>query len=392
MQSKASEAELPSNPRRLSILILGRLYWPGGVARILLAEGEQLQQRGHRVHVVFIRRAKNAIDYRTAASYRVVNCNSIDRRMLSHPLRLLTISYAPERGPDATVDLDLIFKFELGRTRYDVVIYGDTHTAVYAPIFSFLRGEPYIVHVHETALKTSSITWKLEERFVLGRASSVITNSMSQKVALSEAGVRRVRSIFPGTTPVSDPPSFDSRSDTAISVTLWDFGRHPEKLAEVARNLSRGAIVLAGAWTETSYLSSFRERYRNEIESGRLVVTGPLSEEALLHLYGTSKVGIRLGYQEFGPGMGSLEMIGNGLPLVYNRGIGISSYVIDGENGIKVDADNPTYIASRIEELWEDQERWGRMHANNLKLASRLSWSNHAAALEDELQAAARWA
>jgi hypothetical protein len=42
-------------------------------------------------------------------------------------------------------------------------------------------------------------------------------------------------------------PDFDERQDIAISVTMWDYGRHPEKIVEIWEKMEIGQLYIAGS-------------------------------------------------------------------------------------------------------------------------------------------------
>jgi glycosyltransferase involved in cell wall biosynthesis len=96
---------------------------------------------------------------------------------------------------------------------------------------------------------------------------------------------------------------------------------------------------------------------------------------------------VRFGFDEFGPGMATLEAIGYGLPLIINNGIGmkdiIDSFGID--PSIVVGLDDYKTMTEAIEKLLTDEEEWNLKHKNALSLAKIMSWEEHGRRLENIL-------
>ena len=175
----------------------------------------------------------------------------------------------------------------------------------------------------------------------------------------------------------NNPTDFYEKENIAISVTMWDSGRHPEIFLNIARNLNFGKIVLIGNWADNFYFDKFKNTIKNENLSHKLSVTGAVSEEELNEFYLKAKVSIRFGYNEKGPGMGSLESLSYGLPIIYNNGIGIKEILEDNINGYKLNENDYSKIANQINILFSNNELWENIHKNNLKIANEYSWESH---------------
>ncbi|MDG6999788.1 MAG: glycosyltransferase family 4 protein [Nitrososphaerota archaeon] len=357
-----------------------RILWPGGVQRTAFAEAEQLIERGISVDLVFLRDTGRE-KYTTTVPHQVLFDPSIKNRLFGRIFKVITHRYAPHRGSDATVDLDLIRRYEVTRKEYDIVIYFDQQAAFFARYGQRLHGGKYVVQIHETSLKDKVVVPHFVEKRALRNAAAIITNSTRNKEILQSHGYENIHVIYPGLYPQPESPGFKSRSDVAISVTVWDRGRRPEVFLEIVKYLKTGSIVLAGSWADPNYQQEFMALIENEGLTGKLFVTGPLSENALREYYLHCKVGMRFGYNEAGPGMGSLEVISYGIPLLINSGIGIREILEADVNAMVVNEDRPHDIASSIERFFTDEELWNSFHQANVALAEKISWHNHGEAL-----------
>ena len=116
----------------MKIAISVRILWPGGVQRTAFAEAEGLSKLGHDVHLVFIRQTSR-VNYNSKLNYEVLYTEEINRRFIAHFLKWVTMRYNPQRGPDSTVDMDLVWKMERTLSKkFDVVYYVDEFSAFFS--------------------------------------------------------------------------------------------------------------------------------------------------------------------------------------------------------------------------------------------------------------------
>jgi glycosyltransferase involved in cell wall biosynthesis len=172
-------------------------------------------------------------------------------------------------------------------------------------------------------------------------------------------------------------PTFFERDNIALSVTKWDMGRHPEVFLEIAKYIKKGKIILAGGWTDTNYKINFQKSVVRLGLNNKLEVTDSISEESLLKLYSKAKVALRFGYNEKGPGMGALESISFGLPLIINNGIGIKEVLTKGVDCVIVDEKSSVVIAEYLDLFFSNSTEWEKYSYSALKKAKELSWETH---------------
>ena len=217
----------------------------------------------------------------------------------------------------------------------------------------------------------------------LKNADLILTNTKYNLCKLNEAGYRNTHEIFPGLIPIDGVPPFNLRKNIALSVTMWDFGRRPEVLVEIAKQLSTGKIVLCGDWTDHDYMQKTKEKIVEMKLSNKIEITGPLTESELVSYYKEAKAAVRFGYNEKGPGMGSLEAISWGIPLIINNEIGAREIVDEEECGFIVDEEDSSGVASILEELFTNEAMWNDLSRISLKTASKYTWELHNEKLSD---------
>lgn len=359
------------------INIVVRILWSGGVQRVAFEETKNLSNLGFRTELCFLRKALDYDKLATAYDIDYKLFNRVGTSVFSKILALITAHYSNGRGNYATVDLDRILEYEIIRKKYDYVIYFDQYASIFSFFFTKIRGEKKIVYVHETAFRETSILKKLIERISLFNSFKIITNSISNKEILEKAGYNNVLTLFPGLTIKENLPTFFERDNIALSVTKWDMGRHPEVFLEIAKYIKKGKIILAGGWTDTNYKINFQKSVVRLGLNNKLEVTDSISEESLLKLYSKAKVALRFGYNEKGPGMGALESISFGLPLIINNGIGIKEVLTKGVDCVIVDEKSSVVIAEYLDLFFSNSTEWEKYSYSALKKAKELSWETH---------------
>ncbi|AKA48366.1 hypothetical protein IX51_03840 [uncultured archaeon] len=364
------------------IAIVVRILWPGGVQRTAFAEADGLGKLGHDVDLIFIRDTERVLSESTI-NFRILNNKSVQKRFLNKILHLITRQYAPERGKDATIDLDLIWKFEKNRHRYDIVIYFDEFAAFFSKKGKILNNDQNFVVIHEVHDKSKLWSWIIKRS--LSSASGVITNSEDNANLVKKYYGKESVVLRPGLKYVGATSRFEERENIAISVTMWDYGRHPETLLEIAKNLSHGKILLVGSWADYEYMASFKKLIVKLDLGSKIGVTGDLSEENLKQLYNSAKVFIRFGYNEKGPGMGSMEALSYGIPLIINDGIGIKEIFCEGHSGFKFDEERSSEVSDKIDELFTNRTLWDQISNYNVELSKGYTWDKHCKALSDAM-------
>lgn len=369
----------------MKICIFVRVLWPGGVQAIAFSEAKSLEELGHKVDLVFLRDSGRGVyPWSYLHSFKVMYNSSISKRPLHKLFWLITRQYNPERGEDSTVDLDLIKKFEKTRDRYDVVIYFDQLAAFYANLGKRIHRDRYIVNIMETGLKENDVLRKYILNRAIRDASAIITIGKKNFDVLNNRQHKKVYLLYPGTYPKIDSPGFQQRENRILSITMWDRGRHPEIFLEIAKVLENETVYLLGDWTDYSYFNEFVKRVKSFGLENKIVVTGKVTREVLEENYRLAKVLVRFGYNEFGPGMATLEAISFGIPLIINNDIGIKDMIdsMGCDPSILVDQADPDEIALAIKKLTQNEREWQLKSKNALSLAEKISWEDHGKKLE----------
>ena len=331
----------------MKILIVCRVLWPGGVQRMIFRQAEGLKLLGNEVDLVFIRDT-GRYKYPTNLNFEIFMTKNRSSKLVDYILKRITSRYSPQRGEDAVVDIDYIRKFQKSITKsYDLIYYSDEFAALFSEIVKKKNKAKLVVMIHEPIKKNGPFLWRQIEKKAIKNCDLVLTHSREAKILLSSIYNARIEEIYLGTDVINEIPGFENRKNYAVSVTMWDYGRHPEKLIEIGRKLSVGKIILIGNWTDNNYLEAMKREIKEKSLDERVVITGQVTENRLRLYYKEAKCSIRFGYNEKGPGMGALESISWGIPIIFNDGIGIKEVAADQKNGFLVDLEDTDLIAKK---------------------------------------------
>ena len=138
-----------------------------------------------------------------------------------------------------------------------------------------------------------------------------------------------------------------------------------------------GKVVLAGQWTNDDYKKNMNERIKLYGISDRIEITGTITQEELDILYTKSKVAIRFGYNERGPGMGSLEAISYGVPLIVNHGVGIKEFLFKYNYNLVFNENDIQNIAETVNKLFLNKAYWDSISLKCLNIAKENTWEAH---------------
>ena len=372
------------------IAVLCRVLWNGGVQRVAIAEVEELRARGYTCDLYFLRAIPSAV-YSLPPRTKILERTPPGRlspiRKFS---RAVTSSFASHRGLDASVDLDLLWRFRRLALEYPVVVYTDQYAALLGIYLRLTRGRPYVMFLQEFFPRESRGFAARTMRPLASLLDFVSILIAPKIVTHSGQIVSRINKLVPERALLArlGAPSQDSqpihpisRHRHVLSITVWDKGRHPELYLELARLLPEFHFTLAGMWAQSEYLAEFRRRAASVTN---LEVTGTISEQRRLELLRKCPIYLRMGYSEAGPGMGGLEALASGRIVICNRELGLAEIITSGVDGFVVDHSDPTELADLLRRI--DGMSQGEVNAISLaarQLAQGTSWKKHVDAIEE---------
>ncbi|MGI0132120.1 MAG: glycosyltransferase [Thermoplasmata archaeon] len=366
----------------MRVTILLRICWTGGAQKIAINQALALQDLGHSVRLLFLREgdSKGYSELLEPLNVEMFRCrrNRVEQAIYD----VLTHLFAPDRGRESTIDLDLmrLCTRSLERNPPDLLICHDQFSAL-AGMYANLRlAIPFSVYLHERpdnfALPFLSNIVLAVQKIALSRARAIygVTDQVTKQA--SDVYGMPVRTLSPGLRDHEGPP-YLSREKQIIAVSMWDAGRKPLIYLDILDRLPGYKLCMAGNWRIPSLRLEFESATRRRGLVDRVSIRTALSEEDLIAEYRRSRFAIRLGFGEFGPGLAALEAVETQTPPVVNNGIGAARLLNESGAGIVVEGEDVNEIAKRIR-LADNESAYVGFQAAERGLISRFSWTAHA--------------
>lgn len=385
--------------RRIGILI--RTLWPGSFARISIEEGSKVENEDSASKFVIPFSAPS-----TGYSYQ--DLIESHQTVVTHPnlpgfakwlsRSLLRQFVPPIRGSESVVPgFELLYWGVADRSRFDFLYCEDQLVGFGALLRRFFRGTEYFVFLAEplshiegirvlraargpltTSVLHTTIKW-LEGR-ILSSASGLFFVSENTRRRLNflfpELQHSNQQTLYPGCHPDPRGPTVSHARGYILSVSKWDLGRRPAIGAEIAR-LTSSEVILAGSWISESAQRDFAAEVKQAplLPPAQLTLTGALSEEELTDLY--RRAFVYLHWNPEGFGMGVIDALAAGVPVVCTELAGSSELIEDGVNGIVVHGETASAFASPLRELATDLALRNRLAQGAWRTAKEHSWKTH---------------
>lgn len=150
----------------------------------------------------------------------------------------------------------------------------------------------------------------------------------------------------------------------------------------VTNERSQIVLVLTGA--ETSYTKKLKRMVERLVLAKRVIFTGLVNEVDLKKLYQNALVYIYTAPEE-DYGLGILEAMAYGVPVVVWDKAGPSYLVLDGKTGYKVAPGDISEFGNKVERLIINEGLNFRLARRAFEFSKNFSWENHGQVLEDVL-------
>jgi glycosyltransferase involved in cell wall biosynthesis len=248
----------------------------------------------------------------------------------------------------------------------------------------------------------SRLFWKLKVRLALWRANMIITVSdQSKRDIINEFGLKEetVRIVPDGVSAAFRTINDDTQTCQVTGkygllstdrFILYVGGISPHKnletLVDAYASMIRGRsvrdvkLVLIGDFQKDvfySNYSSLQERVGKLGLNGKVIFTGFVSDEELVHFYNAAELLVLPSYNE-GFGLPALEAMSCGLPVVASQAGALPEVV--GDAGLFFNPHVPEELKDRLQELLDDKQFREKLGNRGLSRARKFSWENSARA------------
>ncbi|AAL62797.1 glycosyltransferase (type 1) [Pyrobaculum aerophilum str. IM2] len=370
----------------MRVLIISRLLWTAGAQRIAINEYHWLKRLGYDTELVFLRRG-NVTGYEELleeVNYKVVRRG---HGPLTPFFYTLTKIFAPDRGLESTVDLDLIFKIPkiAKKEGADYLICHDQFTGIGCYQAYRKYGIPYTIFIHEKVVNYrqpifGKIINNIEKEILLNaKKVFAVTDKVAQTIN-EKHGIKAIPN-YPGMDKISER-HFSEKEDVLLAVSFWDLGRRPWDYLEVVKHLDY-KLILAGNWRVKKAKEKVVESIKLMGLKDKVSLVEGISENQLRELYNKAKFVIRFGYGEFGPAISVIEAIQHTTPVIINDELGTAELVKRYNLGLVVHGIDVRSIKEFINKI--DEKTYSQLQDNIKKVQNIYTWLNHVTKLIDTI-------
>jgi glycosyltransferase involved in cell wall biosynthesis len=373
-----------------------RVLWAGGAQKIAIKEASELKEEGHKVKLIFLRKARSGDVYSELLKdldFIVLNDSNKNTSVFTPLYEFISAFFSHtlfsnrEYRKDGRVDFDLLRKVPkiIMDGNYDKIICHDEYAGIVGYYCWKKTGVPYYVYLHESLAHDHPIIGYPIYKYLL----SILRNasrlfSVSEKIA-NDSNLRfglNVVANFPGFEKYPIVPT-ESRERTIVSilaigdqpldVVKTHYARNPVYLLSLESWLRTYNAICVGASKNTENTDSIIQYFKENKSKVKIIVNLPEKEK--MDLLSKSRFLIRFGYREFGVGTSIIEAISCGIPVIMNSDIGTSDIVRKWRAGFVVDPAYPEEIGKLVEDL--NEEQYKELVKNVVNLRDSWTWRDH---------------
>ena len=274
-----------------------------------------------------------------------------------------------------------------------VVICHQLLSAIFVIPYCLMYRKPLVLILHDNPFlfleKNSYDKTTIFRSFILGLVylASNFVIYKSKKIICTTAQIYDVvkRKLFLKADMAIAEFGIDTSSESALderklllTVSKWSKFRNPKAYVELLNFLPQNInLTMAGRWDSDVELKEFIEFVERQRLSNRIKIIVDVSENELSKLYDETRVFLRLGFGEKGTGLGILEALGHGCPVVISKDLGASTIIKDGKQGFLVDENDLPGVANKISMIFNDDNILRSMVSESYNLSKRKSWNSY---------------
>jgi glycosyltransferase involved in cell wall biosynthesis len=374
----------------MKIAILVRILWSAGTQKFAIEQARALANYGCDVEIIFLRRAKNGDvydDLLNGVNYRVLTDKN--NSSLASLYDYITGIFMETRKGEGRVDYNLLRRFpNYAKNKYDLIICQDQWAGL-SGYYTWKRFRiPYIVILHE---RVNNFPWirgfkRILVRVALYYQRKILQNakgvfSLTKKVADNAISFYsrddlHVIDNFPGLE-LRNFVDYYEKSNTIVLLSYWNEVKVPEMYFDLFKTLENYKFLMLGNWISESYRDQYVSKIRKMGISDRVILKSGLSEDEKNELISRSKFCVRFGMGEYGPGIGSIEALALGVPLIINRELGIADQIEGYQLGLIVNDVCDVGSVVRFVEEHDNVESYRDSQNEIRRFVEDHSWNKH---------------
>ncbi len=374
----------------MKIAILVRILWSAGTQKFAIEETRALSEMGHDVELIFLRKSESGdvySDLLKGLKYRIITAEN--RSPFVWFYDFITGIFMENRKGEGRVDYNLIRMFpSIVKDSFDLIICQDQWAGLAGYYTKKKYGTEYEVILHE---RVNDIPWvggfkRILVRLALNYQKKVLLNAkkvlaVTIKVAESAESFYKKYNlkVVPNLMGLRELPfrKYSMKDNTIALVSFWSEIKAPDLYIDLFQKLEGYTILMIGNWTSETYKTSYYNKIKEAGVSKKIHFLQNLPETEKNDLISNSKFYVRFGRGEFGMGMGTLEAIEIGVPVIVNKELGISNYLESYKCGLVVDDTSDTNRIVKFIHEHDNQEAYQALQDELRRFVKDHNWAKH---------------
>ena len=378
----------------MKIGIVVRILWSAGTQKFAIDQALALKNAGHDVTIFFLRKTKNSQAYEEllkTIDYKILT--TINQSKLTPFYDFITGIFIQNRKGDGRVDYNLLRQFPsyIKDMGFNYLICQDQWAGLAGYYSSRKLGVKYAVVIHE---QVNNFPWMkgvkrifafLALRFqrkILYNADRIFTLTVAVAKTVDDfyKGKLNVNHVFPGLKN-NIVFNYTSKKNQILMISYWNEIKVPEVYIPLFKEIEGYNFVIAGNWISQDYRNNYFEKLRQEGVLNKITFIDNMPETQKLELFHESKFYVRFGFQEKGPGYGTIEALEAGLPVICNTDLGISDYLNGNSFALVL---NETSDLQKIRDFIlanEDVDKYSFLQREIESMLKKFTWKRHASEL-----------
>lgn len=374
----------------MKVAILVRILWSAGTQKIAIQEARTLIEMGIDVEVIFLRKTKSGDvydDLLKGIKYRVMT--EENGSVLVPLYDFITGIFMSSRKGEGRVDYNLIRNFSsMTKNCYDLVICQDQWAGL-AGYYSWKKyGINYIVMLHEQINEMPWVTGvkRILAKIALRYQRNVLTHAkkvfaVTKKIAVTAEDFY----VKDHLTVIDNLPGlelkiflkYSEKNNTILLNSFWNEVKLPELYLDFFKKIEGYRFLMIGNWTSDMYKESFIEKLKALGVREKVNLIDKVSESEKNMIIAKCKFYVRFGKGEFGPGIGSIEALENGVPLIVNQELGIADYLRGYKCGLIVEETSETDKIIKFIQEYDNEECYTGLQQSIKEFVSDHTWLKH---------------
>lgn len=279
--------------------------------------------------------------------------------------------------------------FYIKRNETNLIISHGTTTSFTTLALSHFNKIPYFIIVYDpliyilekvyknTPLKyifppTKLLCSFIERKIIANSVSCFVISSLHFKYLKSTYNIKPTI-IYLGINPPKKIPK--NYGDKILLLGRWEKEKNIEEVLDLASQIPNSQFIIAGSWTDQSYLNWFKNEIKHRKISRQIEIITHFEEKDLLKIIQKSSFWIHLNLEAFS--LSALEAASYGLPIILPKESGVSELFQNGKHGFFPKNNDKKAFLEHVDFLKANKNIARQMGKNAAKVTRIYTWQKH---------------